>query len=284
MNEIATDLLIETLVLPFGVAAAVALGARAAGLTAAGLAVALGLIAGDLAGQAAVAGWPAVPPRGSVDKLVWLSAGGLLVGLAAERMDEPRRVRWLVAGGLALAIIWTGWVRIAIPDTHAWLAALVTWGLVVWALGRVDAAGRGGGIVLALVLVAATAGIGLYSSSYSMARLIGVLAAALAGAMLAAGHGPDGFGRAARLAFAAPMAGLLTMLGLYTRAEPLALMMLALVPLTTGFAERLQASIVPGATGRHRTLARLTTLGVVAAVPAAAAVAVAVSRSGPLYY
>ena len=284
MNDIATGLLIDTLLLPFGVAAVVAYGARLAGLTAAGLAVAIGLIAGGLAGQAAVAGWPAVPPQGAVDKLVWLGAGGLLIGLAAERMADPRHVRWLVAGGLALTVVWTGWARIAIPDTAAWLAALVTWGLVVWALGRVEAAGRGGGLVLALVIVAATAGIGLFSSSYSMAQLIGVVAAALAGAMLVAGHGADGFGRAARLAFAAPMAALLTMLGLYTRAEPLALFLLAVVPLTPGLAERLQRVLAPDATGGTRTALRLATLGVVAAMPAAAAVAVAVSRSGPLYY
>jgi hypothetical protein len=284
MNAILTDLLLQTLALPFAVAAVVAFGARAAGLTVAGLAVALGLIAGDLAGQAAVAGWPAVPPGGSVDKLVWLSAGGVVLGLAGERMTDPRQRRWLIAGGLALAVIWIGWARIAIPDTHAWLAALVTWGLVVWALGRVEAAGRGGGLVLALVLVAATAGIGLFASSYSMAQLIGVVAAALAGAMLAAGRGPEGFGRAARLAFAAPMAGLLTMLGLYTRAEPLALIMLALVPLTPGLAERIQATLAPDATGGTRTAVRLTTLGVVAGLPAAAAVAVAMSRAGPLYY
>jgi hypothetical protein len=284
MNAIVIDLVLKTLALPFGVAALVALGARAAGLTVAGLAVALGFIAGDLAGQAAVAGWPAFPPGGSVDKLVWLSIGGVFVALAAERMSDSRQIQWLIAGVLALGVIWTGWARIAIPDTHAWLAALVTWGLVVWAQGRIEDAGRGRGLVLALILVAATAGIGLFSSSYSMAQLIGVVAAALTGAMVAAGRGPEGFGRAARLAFAAPMAGLLTMLGLYTRAEPLALLMLAVVPLTTGIAERIQAVVAPRATGGARTAVRLTTLSLVAGLPAAAAVAVAVSRSGPLYY
>jgi hypothetical protein len=284
MTDPTAAILLTTVALPFGVALGVAAVSRFAGLPHVGLAVALGVLAGDFAGQAAVAGWPALPPNGSVDKLPWLILGGIALGLALQHLDDPRLRKALLAGALALAIVWVGWPRMAIPDTHAWLAGAVLWGLAVWTLGRVEAVGGGNGAVLSFVLVVAAAGIGLFSSSYSMAQLIGVLAVALAGGMLAAGRRGEGFDGVARLALAGPLVGLLAMLSLYTNAEPLALLLLAVVPLTTGLGERAQRTLLPdGAASTHPTLC-LTVRGAVAVLPAAAAVAVAISRSGPLYY
>jgi hypothetical protein len=74
------------------------------------------------------------------------------------------------------------------------------------------------------------------------------------------------------------------MLSLYTNAEPLALLLLAVVPLTTGLGERVQRTLLPGGAASAHPALSLTVRGAVAVIPAAAAVAVAVSRSGPLYY
>lgn len=284
MNDLITNLLLNSVALPLGVALAVGVAGRLAGLGQAGVATALAVLAAEFAGQAAVAGWPALPPNGAVDKLPWLAVGGILLALAAEHGVDSRWRPWVVAAGVGAAVVWIGWPRLAIPDTAAWLAGAVVWGLTVWALGRVRDAGNAGGLVLALLVIVATAGVGLYSSSYSMAQLVGVLAVGLCGAMLAAGTGAAAFGPVARLAVAGPLLGLLTVLALYTNAEPLALLLLAVVPLTTGLAERVSAHIAPdGAVSAHPAL-RLMVLGVVAMLPAGAAVAVAVARSAPLYY
>jgi hypothetical protein len=285
MNDLVSTTLLNTMALPFAVALGIALAARWAGYVRAGLAIGLGILLGGLAGQIAVAELPALPPRGSVDKLPWLGLGGLVLGVALQRVDSDRVRRHAIAGGLALAIVWIGWPRFVIPQTEAWLGGLILWGLVLWSLGRLQAAEAGGGVVVTVLLVGATAGIGLYSSSYSMAQLIAVLAAALVGAMVAGVRGgAGGFGPVAQLAIAGPFTGLLAMLAFYTQADPVALLLLAAIPLAASFAEPVQRAVLAGPIAEARPAARLAVLGALALVPAVIAVAVAVSRSGPLYY
>ncbi len=270
--------LLRTLALPFAVAAATGLAALAAGWTRAGLAVALAVLLGGLAGHAAIAGVPAVPPHGAVDKLPWLALGGAALGLVGQRPHDERGRFALVAAGAGAALIWVGWPRLWVPQVQAWMAALLLWAGASWALWRLREVGRGGGALLLIVATAAAAGIALYGSSYRMAQLIGVLAAALAGGMAGAGAAGGGFGPAARLAVAGPLLGLVAMLAFYTSADSLALLLL----LPIFLADRAAAGLAGEAPAR--SLRRRALLGAAALLPAGAAVAVALWRAGPLYF
>jgi len=275
----AIDLaLLQTLAVPFGAALAAALAGVALGWTRAGLAIALGVLLGDLAGHAVVAGAPTLPPQGAVDKLPWLALGGAMLGLAGQRLHDERGRFLLTAAGAGAALLWLGWPRLLVPQAQAWGVALLLWAGAGWALWRLRDVGRGGGALLLIVATAAAAGIALYGSSYRMAQLIGVLAAALAGSMAVAGAVGAGFGPAARLAVAGPLLGLVAMLAFYTSADSLALLLL----LPIFLADRVLVHLPSGAAaaGPRRTVL----LAGLALVPAGAAVAVAVWRSGPLYF
>lgn len=283
MNEIVFGALVNTLAVPFAIAAAAALIGRYAGLTAAGLAIAVGVLAGHLGGHVAVSHWPSVPPEGAVDKLLWMGLAGAALGVVLDRLADAQRRQIILVGALALGIVWIGWARIAALDGQALLVGLLILGFGVWTLNRLETTDRGGGLVLALIIVAATAGVGMYAASYKMAMLIGTLAAALAGAGAAAGTAPGGFGRAAQLAVAGPAIGLLTMLGLYTLAAPLALVLLAVIPLTTTLAAWVEERLAAAGAGRAGPALHMAIQGGLALLPAAAAVGVAYAEGSPLY-
>jgi hypothetical protein len=260
----------------------VAVAAALAGLRAHGLAAALGVLAGLIGGEAAVAGWPALPPVGAIDKLPWLALGGAVLGALGPRLDLRWR-RLALIGGLAATLGWIGWPRLIVPYADAWLAALLIGAGAWWALGRLERAGSAGGALLLVVGAVAAAGVAAYGASYAMAQVILVLAAALAGAM--AGGGALGLGAAGRFAVAGPLVGLVAMLALYTRSDALALLLLLPVFLADGALEQIRG--VPDLmqrAGRNAAAVRLGLVLALAAVPAAAAVAVAVWRSGPLYF
>lgn len=285
IDALATTLLLGSFVLPFGLALAVALLAWRLGAAPHGAAVGLGIAAGLVAGLSATAGWPALPPQGAIDKLPWLALGGGLLGLGTAALPDRKRKLAIVAG-LAGAVIWIGWPRLMVPHPEAWVAAALLVAGAGWAVTRLEDAGSAGGALLLVVGAFAAAGISFYGSSYAMAQVIAVLAAAVAGAMAGGGTGAAGLGAAGRLAAAGPLTGLISMLALYTRSATLALLLLLPVFLAgtmlrrvdpmASWADRLSAD------GRHVT--RLGLLLLVALVPACAAVAVAVWRSGPLYF
>jgi len=282
--------LVNGLALPFAAAAIAAGGvwllARLTGAThaPAGGAGAAGMVAGFAAGLAGVLGWPQVPPTGAVEKLPWLAPLGLLAGVAATRVAGPRE-RLLIAGIAAgVAVLWLGWPRLAVPHTAAWARGLLIAGVAAWVLARAaggEAHGHAGRIFVATLAAAA---IGLYGSSYAMAQVVGVLAATLAGAVTVAGWRGGGVGPLTHLAAGVPLVGLVTILALYTQAEPLALALLAPVLL----ADTIRDALFGPAEARPATplaaLGQYALTAGVAVVPAGVAVLVAVARSGPLYY
>ncbi|SDG38615.1 hypothetical protein SAMN05216241_11069 [Limimonas halophila] len=279
--------LIDGLALPFIAALVVAGGTwlLAGKARTNGFAGALGVIAGFATGLVGVLGWPDVPPSGAVEKLPWLAPLGLLAGWAALRVSSARGRLLVVAGAVSLALLWLGWPRLAVPHADAWVRALLVGAAATWVLTRAaEAPGRGhaGRVMLATIAAAA---IGLYGSSYAMAQLVGVLAATLAGALTAVGWSPRGVGSLMHLTTGLPLVGLVTILALYTQAEPLALALLAPVLLADtvrdalfGAARPQSAGSPAAALGQHAlTLA-------VALLPAGVAVLVAIARSQPLYY
>ena len=279
-------MLLGTFGLPFALALAVALAGWALGAAPRGAAVALGVAVGLFAGEAAVAGWPALPPQGAIDKLPWLALGGGLLGFALDAVAQPRRRLTITVVGVAAALVWIGWPRLMIPDASAWAAAALLLAGAAWALLRLEDAGSAGGALLLVVGAFAAAGVAAYGSSYAMAQVIAVLAAALAGAMAGAGASGAGLGGAGRLATGLPLIALVAMLALYTQAAPLALLLLLPVFLVEGALRRYDdlSELAARLGAQGRGAARLGLLLALALVPACAAVAVAVWRSGPLYY
>lgn len=277
MPDAVQSAVLSTLVLPFAVALASALLAWTLGIRRAGLAVALGVVGGHLAGEVAVAGWPALPPNGAIDKVPWLALGGGLLGLAVARMRGDRARQVLLGAGLGAAVVWIGWPRLAIPDAHAWAAAVLVWAGASYALSRLDTAGSAGGALLLVIGAFAAAGVAFYGSSYRMAQLVGLLAAATAGAMAGAGAAAPGLGSAGRLAVALPLAGLVTILVLYTQSAPFAVVLLLPIFLAESVRRHLGDAVAAPPV-------RLLVLGALALVPACAAVAVASWRAGPLYF
>lgn len=270
--------LLQTVALPFTAALATALGGWLIGWTRAGLAVALGVLVGDIAGQCAVSGVPALPPHGAVDKLPWLALGGAGLALLAGRLRNERHAFAAMAIGAAATVVWIGWPRLLVPHAAAWVIALLLWAAATWALWRLRRVERTGGALLLIVATGAAAGVALYGSSYRMAQLIGVLGAALAGAMAGAGASGPGFGAVARLTVAGPLLGLVAMLAFYTNADALALLLLLPIFLADGALSKLPAWAGQGGIRRNAALTGL------ALVPAGAAVAVALWRSAPLYF
>lgn len=272
---------------PFAVALAAAALAGAVGWRRDGLAVALGLAAGAWAGQAAVTGGLALIPAGAVDKLPYLALAGLALGLLVARAAGSRAAVWGVPGVLALAVVWLGWPRLAVPQTAAWLAATLVWAGGLWSLARLREAPAARAGLMAGLAVVALAGVGLYASSYRMAALIAVLAAALAGACLGGalpGVGQrGGFGPVARVGMLLPGLGLVTLLALYTAAAPLALGLLGGI-LWADRASGWLAARLPGVVGPAEGGGRLLWTLALGLVPAVLAVWTALRASGPLYY
>jgi hypothetical protein len=269
---------LSTLALPFGVALGVALLAWRSGIgRQAGLAVALGLVVGATAGEIAVAGWPALPPNGAIDKLPWPALAGAVLGLVSARLRDARTRLIIVAGGAAGVVLWLGWPRLGIPDAQAWGAAILVWAGATYALSRLEEVASPGGALLLVIGAFAAAGVAFYGSSYKMAQLVSVLAAATAGAMAGAGAAGPGLGHAGRLAAALPLVGLLTILALYTQSEPFAMLLL----LPVFLADSARRGLLGAGSATSLTL---LLLGGVALVPACAAVAVAYWRSGSLYF
>jgi len=229
-----------------------------------------------------VTGGLALVPAGAVDTLPSLALAGLGLGLVATRQAESRAAAWAAPLLLALAIVWLGWPRLAVPQTAAWLAAALVWAGGLWSLARLREAPAPRAALMAGLVVAALAGVGLYASSYRMAALIAVLAAALAGACLGGGL-RGGFGPVARAGLVLPGLGLVTMLALYTTAAPLALLLLGGI-LWADRASGWLAAALPGAVGEADGTGRLLWTLALGLVPAVLAVWAALRASGPLYY
>ena len=282
MTEMTLTVLAITLGLPLAAAALAATAGRALPGVTPGSATAAGILLGALAGQVAIGAAPRFPPAGAVDKLPWLALSGIALAAVHQHFTQAVWQPYILPAGIALGIVWVGWPRLAIPDTAAWLAALTVWGGSIWVLRRLDGLRPTRSTVIAASVAVALSGVAVYSSSYSMAQLVAVSLAALLGAVVA---GRGSFGIPARMALAGPLIGLLTMLALYTTAAPLALLLLLAIPLAPGIAERVEMQIWPATPRGAPTSARhLLVLGAVALLPAIAAIAVAQSNSGPLYY
>lgn len=240
-----------------------------------------------LAGYAAVRGLPAWPPVQAIEKLAYLAAAALAVGLLLDLLRAGAtavRIIGVIALVAAIAWVFEAQVRQADPKALIYPALLAAGGAL--ALWRV-AGQRAQGVAPAVTVIVAAlglAGVALVSASLSIAQLAGALAAAVGGFALWSWP-------VARFPFAAsgvcaaliPLIALAALATLLTKAPAWALAPLLLV----FFADLL--SRLPAGSGRWREALQPVYLAILAALPAALAVGLAMLAAGggaeaDLYY
>ena len=233
---------------------------------------AVGVGLGMLAAYGATFGIPDFPPVGSTNKLFYVVVVALAVGLLCDVARWP-----VTANGTLAALAARGgglWIGGAKVLDEPW-----PWGLVVvivvavgagaaWRLARHRENPTEGGVMV-LVAAIAISGAAFLANTASSAQLAGATAAALGGFLL--WNWPKArfpLGGGALLPAMALLTALAVQMVLFTRIEAYALVPLALVFVADHGARRL--SLGAGAVAQAL---RPVVLALIAAVPAAAAVA-----------
>jgi hypothetical protein len=264
---------IQTVAIPI-VVAFVATGLlRLAGGSRRGGAVAgLGVGLGMLAAYGAIFGIPGFPPAGATNKLFYVIAVGAAIGFVVDLLRPPHiATRSLVVLASLAGILWIAGDRAA---SEPWPAGLVVAVLaVVAAIGGWRLAGRpaepteGGAMLLVAAIALAVSA--LIGNTISSAQLGGATAAALGGFLLWNWPRPRfALGGGAVLPAMALLAAMTAQIALFTRIEAYALLPLALVFVADLAARRLSLG-----TGRMAQALQPIVLGLIAALPAAATVA-----------
>jgi hypothetical protein len=275
----------QSTVVPFAVAALTTALVRAAAGARGDAWAGLAVIAGVAAAYALILGPPPFPPRASTHKIAYIGVAAGLVGLALDlARARPPLVRLAVASGALAAALWLIGPRLDVGDPMGllWPALPV---LAVWLILalRLEAQ-TGAGLAAPVALAVAAAGlslVALYGRSASIAQLAAALAAAVAGYAL--WNWPVqrmALARAAVLAAGSLLLGLATQSLLFTKAQAAALALLLLALFADRPAAWLLARLVPPPGRLGKALAPLV-LALVAALPAAGAVAIAWLAAGP---
>lgn len=240
---------------------------RLIGARAAGLAIVIAFIVVHLA----IFGWPLLPPRSSLQKIVYLAAAGLLIGIVVERMP----LRLAAAIWPAVIVAWLGWPRLAGMQPLDLLVLALLWLAGMFVFDRLLAL-RGTGIVApTLLLVAALGASGVAFMAYaeSLSQLAAALAAATGGTLL--WNWPKlryPFSAGAAFSAATALFAVATSIVLFTRASPLAMTILLVVFVLAPLRRR-----IPFA---EKSALGPLVFGAIAMLPVLAAIAIAVLTAG----
>ena len=253
------------------------IGGTDRGYAAAAGAIGIGFITGYLV----ILGPPPAPPNASIQKLFYVVAVGVILGVLLDLMrPQPGVTRALGALAPLVIIGWFVWRRLfAIDWGHDWtlLIKVVGFAIVAGAILASLYRERGAAVESGMmILVAATglAGLAVFGASAVVAQLSGTIAAGAVGLLL--WNWPfsrHGFGAAGILGAGGALMGLAAILLFFSEANPLALVMLAFVFLAAPMSERL----VPG---RGARAIRPFVLAAIATIPALAALGVALLGRG----
>jgi hypothetical protein len=278
------NLLIDTALIPGLVAVFAAgllwfIGGADRGYAAAAGAIGIGFIAGYLV----ILGPPPAPPAASTQKLFYVVAVGVTLGVLLDLMRLPPGVMRALGGLAPLVIVgWFIWPRLlAIDWGHdgTMLIKAVAFAAIAGAVLASLYRERGAAVepgVMILVAAMGLAGLAFFGSSAVVAQLSGVVAASAAGLLL--WNWPfsrHGFGAAGILGAGGALMGLTAILLFFSETNPMALAVLTCVFLAGPMAERL----APGRGGFARAM-RPVALGAIAAIPALAAMGVAFLMGG----
>jgi len=217
-----------------------------------------------------VLGAPPWPPLAATQKLIYLLAGGIVLGVVLGGGGSRRAALWVAALWLLAAGLWLAWPQVERGELTR-LAPLALWFPVTWMLlWRVDQAGAGDlrGVVMLLALALGLAGVAFVGGSLVLAQLAGASAAALGGFALWNWPRPRlHFGATGILAMGTALAAIAALLLLLTAVSPWAL--LVLVPI---FFLDTPSGGLPGSRGPWAAALTPVWLALLAAVPIIAAV------------
>lgn len=269
------DLLLQSAILPFAIAAAasgllrlVAGRVRGRPLAAASIGIAF------LAGYILIFGLPDSWPQSVAQKIFAIAALAVALGIALDlSQDDPAVIRSLTVVVLPVALAWLGWPRLLLPDwiDVATLAiAVIAGGIVLTKLYALGPEATESGVKL-MIASAALAVVAVIGASASFAQLAGVLAAATAGYLVWNWPVPRfPFAAAAVLGGGVTFVTLCAAAAVFTNAPTPALAMLVPIFFADLAAARMQ-------TGRPRVdqALRPVLVAVMALIPALAAVGLA---------
>jgi hypothetical protein len=274
MPRALATLLIEPLLLPFGVAVLVTVAGRLwLGARQAVPVLALAQVAAFLAAYVALLGLPSWPPEMAREQVAYVAAFGVLLGILLLLL--PRWADGLQAAALAWPLAIVVWLALRVPlglETILVAATLAVFGAAM--IGPLAGARQRSPrrVLMLLSAVAGLAAVAAFGGSLAVAQLALALAASLAGVLLA--------GRTLALANAAligPSGAALALAGtlaLHGGASRGALLLLALVFAADRAARRL-------ASRRYLWLERLL-FAAGCLVPLGGALALARMGGGPL--
>jgi hypothetical protein len=221
-----------------------------------------------------ILGIPAWPPRGSTQKIGYIAAFLLGVGLVLDivRLSRPLR-EGIGAASIAAALMWIGQPLLASFN----VAAIGVAACVIIACLGVFFSGQGDAITPAIVLLVVSIGlafVALLGAAASTAQLAGAMAAAAGGFLM--WNWPRqrfAFGAMARLGGIGTLAAMGAQLALFTRASGPALALLAVTAFAPMLAQRLPLGSV----------LRPIALGFICLVVAIAAGVIAFRSTGGTY-
>lgn len=273
----------QTIIAPFAIAFAVVAASRLFGGKRGDLLAGAGVVGAALIGYELFAGQPEFPPPASTQKLFYLIAFGGLVGMFVDLLDRrPTLDRVALIVVPAVAVLWLAWRQLtAGPDGTTIATMLAIWLVIViwlWRLG--DAADKGGAVAGAVLLIAAAvgiAGVAFIAPSATLPLFAALLAAAAGGlalwsfGALIVGGSRIGFPRAALLGIGGGLGVVAHILVSFTpNTNIFALAGVVLVPFVEPVARRIKIG-----SGRTAEIAAPVVLGIVAAIPALAAIGLA---------
>lgn len=182
------DPLVQSGLVPLAVAAIAAIALRlVAGADRGSLLAAGGVGVAFLVGHGLVLGLPALPPTAALQKIFYVGALGLALGVALDLSREtPSVTRLMTAAVPAPVLAWIGWPRLLALDIGDALVLVAAALAAAFALPRLydpRAAGVEPAIKLLVASVAA-AMIAVIGASAAYGQLFGVLAAATGGFLL----------------------------------------------------------------------------------------------------
>ncbi|MCG5478672.1 hypothetical protein [Sinorhizobium alkalisoli] len=223
---------------------------------------------------------PPIPAVGAVNKIFYISLAGAVAGFAADLANRPRLAGWLSLVQPLAAALYIAQSRLTVAPLE--IAVAVAAGMLSMTLLQRDFGGSAAedGMKRMLLLAIATLGfapIALLGASSSSLQVCLIFAVALLAIVVwSFGSDDNPFGTPALLGGAGGMLSVVYAVTLITRkADLLALATLGLVFLVPELARRIKWI------GRlRRRFARLFAFGLLCAIPAAAAAAIAILSYG----
>lgn len=185
MSELLAHPAVQSGALPFAVSlclAAVLGFSKAASARFAGMAAGIGFLTGYIV----TFGWPPLLPIASGQKIAFIAALGMVLGVVADRTARTHAVLGL--GAMVAATLWLGWRKVAAAPSldHLGTALIVAAGAVALFATRARAQDQDdlSKTVPLLVVSLAFSVIAFFGASASIAQNAAALAAALGGLMV----------------------------------------------------------------------------------------------------